>query len=680
MSPLPSTPVQPFLATGAAARRCGLSRHTLLRAARRGDLPIAWRTPGGDLRFRGADVDTFASRLARSTPAGDTLAPAGRQRIHDRVRSFGRFVACSPDLLCVTSPDGYFVWVNPAFTAILGWSTAELLASPYTDFLHPDDRDCTAAAEAAVRQGKPMPPFENRYRCTDGSWRLISWTGISQAQEEEHYLIGRDITDRRQLEEVQHANEALFRSMFEDVGIGMSMVGIDGRLQRVNAAFCALVGYTEAELAHSAWPALTHPDDLDASLALVQRLVHSQSRFASIEKRYIHKRGHTLWVLLSTTLVRNAAGQPRHFISQTQDITARKEAEAAQAQLAALVEASRDAIFGKTLDGRITSWNHGAEHLYGYTAAEAVGQPITLLAPPDRQTEIATLMAQVARGESIAEYETERRRKDGTTVPIALTISPVRGGDGAVTGAAVVARDRSARREAEAVRGQLAAIVDQSSDAIVGMTPDQVITSWNAGAERLYGYEAAEVIGHSIAVLSVPDRTAELTRIRQDTLADQHLNDLDTVRRHKNGSIIPVSITVSSIRDASGAVIGFAGIARDISVRKTLEEHLRTLSQAVEQSPVSVVITDAGGAIEYVNRHFRELTGYANEEVVGLELADPAVWAHPAGHLYHVVEDAPCRRGLVWHLREQEEKRRTVLGASVDFCQLLPIKRPLLIM
>src|SRR5205814_9171714 len=126
----------------------------------------------------------------------------------------------------------------------------------------------------------------------------------------------------------------------------------------------------------------------------------------------------------------------------------RKRGEEARAQLAAIVEASEDAIIGKTLDGTITSWNPAAARLYGYSAAEAIGQSVSLLFPPDRRDELPELLARVARGESIAQFETERLRKDGTRLSVSVSIAPVRAA-GTVVAAAVVARDITERKQAE---------------------------------------------------------------------------------------------------------------------------------------------------------------------------------------------------------------------------------------
>jgi PAS domain S-box-containing protein len=131
------------------------------------------------------------------------------------------------------------------------------------------------------------------------------------------------------------------------------------------------------------------------------------------------------------------------------DSTERKHAEETQAFLAAIVESSEDVIIGKNLDGIILSWNTGAEHLYGYRAAEVINQPITMLVPPDRTDEIRQILARIKRGEQITHYETERCKKDRTPFTVSLTISPIRDATGAITGASTIARDITMRKRLE---------------------------------------------------------------------------------------------------------------------------------------------------------------------------------------------------------------------------------------
>ncbi|MGH9666913.1 MAG: PAS domain S-box protein, partial [Bryobacteraceae bacterium] len=137
------------------------------------------------------------------------------------------------------------------------------------------------------------------------------------------------------------------------------------------------------------------------------------------------------------------------------DITERKRLESAAMHLAAIVESSSDAIVSKDLDGIITSWNEGAERIFGYAAAEAVGQPISLLAAPDRPNEMPEILAKIRRGERVQHYDTRRRRKDGRIIDVSLAVSPVRNAEGRIVGASKVAREITGRKQAEQERAAL---------------------------------------------------------------------------------------------------------------------------------------------------------------------------------------------------------------------------------
>ncbi|HEX8688201.1 MAG TPA: PAS domain S-box protein, partial [Pyrinomonadaceae bacterium] len=160
--------------------------------------------------------------------------------------------------------------------------------------------------------------------------------------------------------------------------------------------------------------------------------------------------------------------------------------EAAPYWLSAIIESADDAIITKTLEGVITSWNRGAERIFGYTADEAIGKPVTMLIPEDHLDEEPTILSRIRRGERIEHYETVRRRKDGTLVDISLTVSPIRGPDGTIVGASKIARDITEQKGAhETLRAQ-AEVISQAYDAIFLRDSSNRITLWNRGAERTY--------------------------------------------------------------------------------------------------------------------------------------------------------------------------------------------------
>ena len=237
-------------------------------------------------------------------------------------------------------------------------------------------------------------------------------------------------------------------------------------------------------------------------------------------------------------------------------------------RLAAIVESSSDAIMGKNLDGIIVSWNRAAERLYGYTAEEIIGQHVNILVPPERPNEENNLLEIHKRGEYVEHFETVRLSKSGERLDISLTSSPWIDAHGNIIGASQISRDISEQKRAEEAQARLAAIVETSNDAIISKTLDGIITTWNRGAEQIYGYTAQEAIGQPMSMLLPPDRLDEEREILERLRRGEHVPPFETQRVCKEGQVIDVSVSSSPIVDASGEVIGGASITRDITAQK----------------------------------------------------------------------------------------------------------------
>jgi len=249
------------------------------------------------------------------------------------------------------------------------------------------------------------------------------------------------------------------------------------------------------------------------------------------------------------------------------------------AQLSAIIEFSEDAIISTDLNGTLTSWNREAERIYGYSASEALGQPNALIIPSDRFAEEEDVLRRLRTGQAIDHYETVRVRKDGTRIEVSLAVSAVRNRNGEVIGVSKIARDISQRKQLERDAVRLAAIVEFSDDAIVSKDLNGVITSWNRAAERIFGYTAAEAVGQSIRLIIPPEHQDEEDVVLEHIQGGQTVDHFETVRCRKDGVCIPISLTVSPIRNHAGVVIGASKIARDISDRKKAEAEMQRASR-----------------------------------------------------------------------------------------------------
>ena len=255
-----------------------------------------------------------------------------------------------------------------------------------------------------------------------------------------------------------------------------------------------------------------------------------------------------------------------------------------QAHLAAIVESSDDAIISKDLNGIVRSWNRGAEKLFGYKGEEIIGRHISMLAAPDRMGEIPDILSRVARGERIDHYETRRKTKDGRILTVSLSVSPIYDAAGRVIAAAKVARDITGQKRLSELQERLAAIVESSEDAIVSKDLTGQIQSWNRGAEQLFGYTADEVIGKPITIIIPPDRLHEELDILGRLQRGERVEHFETIRRHKDGSLLNISLTISPVRDAQGRVVGASKVARNITQRKRQEKALKEALEALTRS------------------------------------------------------------------------------------------------
>lgn len=290
--------------------------------------------------------------------------------------------------------------------------------------------------------------------------------------------------------------------------------------------------------------------------------------------------------------------------------------------LAAIVRDSDDAILGKTFEGIITSWNAGAERIYGYSAAEAIGQPVTLIIPPDRADEMATIFHNLTEGTGIDHYDTLRLTKDGRLVNISLTVSPIRDGGGALIGASSIGRDVTQQKEAEnALRASARAyqlLMEQASDAILISYPDQCLLEVNQRACEMFGYTREEMLSLTENDLILPETPGSLAPRLDEILAGKIVR-LDRPMRCKDETVIVTELSIRRLED--GRIVT---IARDITSRKQSELLLQA-SEAryraiVEDQTELIARLRPDGTLTFVNEAVCRYLGQARNEVLGSNL------------------------------------------------------------
>ena len=229
------------------------------------------------------------------------------------------------------------------------------------------------------------------------------------------------------------------------------------------------------------------------------------------------------------------------------------------------------------------------------------------------------VLARIKNGEIVEHLEINHVRRDGMVFPVSVTVASIRDEDGLIVGASAVARDVSEQRQALAVAQRLAAIVEDSDDAILSTTLDGSIMSWNAAAERLYGYIGQEIVGKSFRLLVPEDRTDEITAVEAKIKAGQHVEHLQTKRVRKDGTVFPVSATVSPIRDADGTIIGASVIHRDMTEQERAAKYARGLIEA-GLDPLMTISSE--GKITDANEATVKLIGVSRDNLIGTSFSD----------------------------------------------------------
>jgi PAS domain S-box-containing protein len=393
--------------------------------------------------------------------------------------------------------------------------------------------------------------------------------------------VATEMTLRRRTERALRETEQRFRGAFESAPFGMALISLEGRWLEVNPALCKILDRRADELIGALIEAVFDFGDFEEQRNLKESLISGAIAFYLQELPFAEKAVQARWARLSVSAVRDHYGSPIHLIAQVEDITTQRQAELVQ-KYAAIVQSSDDAIISKTIDGNILSWNPGAERMFGYSAAEAVGQSITMLIPPDEPDEFPSIMERIGRGERVSHYETVRQKNDGSRFHVSVSVSPIMDASGKVTGAADVTRDVSERRAMEEVLANRAHLLDQAFDPIFAWEPGGAIAFWNEGARRLYGYDASDAIGKLSHELL---RTVFLTDANeyQTTLQERGSWEGEVRQRTKDGRWVTVDSRMTLV-ESPGRVSQVLEANRDLTKRKEAETLLERRAEELARS------------------------------------------------------------------------------------------------
>ncbi|TPI32414.1 PAS domain S-box protein [Mesorhizobium sp. B3-2-1] len=594
----------------------------------------------------GAFVKGFADEKSRERQASDFVVTS----------EFEDFFENAAVPLHLVANDGTILRANRAELDMLGYTADEYVGRSIRDF-HADPAAIDEILSRLSRR-EDLQNYRARLRAKDGSVRWVEITSNVRAVGGRFLstrCISLDVTEKVNAEELLREHEQRLAVTYQSAGTGIVEADAEGRLLRVNAHLCDLLGCAPEDLVGRSIFDRTFLADVKSDREQYRQQVAGEIKSYTMEKRFVRNNGSLFWALVTSSSVFDAKGQFRYAVRVQHDISERKAIEATlarraeeQAALHRFTERLQHArtpadVHEPALDAiqralgcqrasilllndgvmKFVAWR-GLSDAYRaaveghspWPADCADPQPICL--GDTEKAELPEELKRTIRAEGIGAVCFVPIAEGGRLLGkfMAYFDQPWDCSADQVEVARTIARQLGfgiERLKAQNAAQQLAAIVESSHDAIVSKDLNGIISTWNRGAERLFGYSAAEVIGKPITIVIPGDRLDEepliLGRIRRGELVDH----FETVRRRKDGTLVDISLTISPVRDANGRVVGASKIARDITAQKIAEakvrdsqRHLQDLLAAI---PAAIYTTDRDGKITYFNEAAVALAG-----------------------------------------------------------------------
>jgi PAS domain S-box-containing protein len=509
----------------------------------------------------------------------------------------------------VVNSGGIIVDINPATKSMLGGDVevGQKIKAVLTDKLG---------------LSYPLPSVHQRTEASLDDREKPIWLDVVVAplydrhsQLSGHLIMLHDISDRKSVEELLRHSEERFRQFIELLPEAVCEIDTFGNVLMANKRASLMSGYDRDDLENGLnIYAMIAPEDQGRAATNLQKKMARESLGAD-EYTLVRKDGSKFPALVHISdIVKD--GKTIGFRCVIVDITERKKAEEAQHRLAVIVESSHDAILSRTPDGIITTWNKGAEMLYGYTAEEVIGHPESILIPPEFAGEEQLFIDKLRRGEAVRDYEALRITRDGKRINVLLTISPIKDTSGRIIGASSIAQNiTEIKRAAEVLKEsekKYRELFENANEAIF-VAQDARIVFTNPMLIRMFGYSAAELSAKLFIEFIYPDDRDMVIDRHRKRLAGEELPPVYAFRVvHRDGEVRWVELSAVVIEWlGKPATLNFLS---DITARKQAEEALRQSEQKfkdmAEQMPQTIFEIDLEGHFIYANRYGLEFHGY----------------------------------------------------------------------
>ncbi len=512
-------------------------------------------------------------------------------KLKDSEERFRSFIEQSSQGIILTDERGIIIECNKVAESITRLRTEQITGVPLWDLqlklmppesnLRPEIESFKDILPEFIRTGQSTyfdKPFNVNLLTSKGEYKTVLQS-VFPIKTSMGYHIGtvlNDITELTKAEEAFSKEQYLLNSLIDTIPDNIYFKDGESRFIRINNTMAKMFGLNNPQDASGK----TDYDFFDkehASLAFEdeQRIIATGEPLIAKEEKEVWPDGHIAWASTTKIPLRDKAGEIIGIMGISRDITDRKEAEEKMQHLAAIVQSSEDAIIGKRIDGTITSWNKGAEKLYGYTENEMIGKSISHLIPPNNKSEMPEILDRILSGEHIEQYETVRRRKDGQDIQISLTISPIRDPEGRIIAASTIGRDITNHKRVETTLRELSlrqdAILAAVPDIIMEVDNDKVYTWANKAGLEFFG---EDVIGKEAQYYFEGEQETYF-EVQPIFSGDESTVYIESWQRRKDGQKRLLAWWCRVLKDGEGGVTGALSTARDITERKLAEEALQ---------------------------------------------------------------------------------------------------------